>query len=71
MQTTRATKVEIINPGAFNMLRSMELMGLIRIETGVGDQGNTAKRTFTLNDFAPANIDTTGWKFDREEANER
>lgn len=21
--------------------------------------------------FAPANIDTTGWKFDREQANER
>jgi hypothetical protein len=29
------------------------------------------RKALSLDDFAPANIDTTGWKFNREEANER
>ncbi len=60
--------VEILNEHALNFLRALEEMKVIRLSAQNGkEQKSIAKKK----EFKAIRLDTRGFKFNREEANER
>ena len=64
----RTVTLEILNEKAMNLLRDLEQLKLLRFRKDSQRSSRQAKKKVTFDAVA---IDTTGFKFDREEANER
>ena len=59
--------VEILNEHAINLLRELEQMQVIRLYQINGGSRSKSKKK----EFKAIKLDTTGFRFNREEANER
>lgn len=64
----RTVTLEILNEKAMNLLRDLEQLKLLRFRKDSQKSSKHAKKKVTFDAIA---IDTTGFKFDRDEANER
>jgi len=64
----RTVTLEILNEKAMNLLRDLEQLKLLRFRKDAQQASKHAKKKVTFDAVA---IDTTGFKFDRDEANER
>ena len=58
--------VEILNEHALNLLQELERLHIIRLKANGADQTTSKKKEFTA-----IRLNTRGFKFNREEANER
>ena len=64
----RTVTLEILKDQTMNLLRDLEQLKLLRFRN---DSHQTTKPLSKKVTFDAASIDTTGHRFDREEANER
>jgi len=64
----RTVTLEILNDKAMNLLRDLEQLKLLRFRKDSQQGAKHLKKKVT---FDAVSIDTTGFKFDRDEANER
>ncbi|WP_257670916.1 hypothetical protein [Parapedobacter tibetensis] len=64
----KTVTLEILNDKAMNLLRDLEQLKLLRFRKDPQQASKHAKKKVTFDAVA---IDTTGFKFDRDEANER
>ncbi|SKB51914.1 hypothetical protein SAMN05660226_01843 [Parapedobacter luteus] len=64
----RTVTLEILNDKAMSLLRDLEQLKLLRFRKDSQQATKQAKKKVTFDAVA---IDTTGFKFDRDEANER
>lgn len=60
--------VEILDQHALNLLRELERMHVIRLSS---TQAKPVRAKASKKEFKAIHIDTRGFKFNREEANER
>jgi len=65
----RTVTLEILNDKAMNLLRDLEQLKLLRFRKDSQQASKHAKKKKAT--FDAVAIDTTGFKFDRDEANER
>lgn len=61
--------VEILNEHALNLLRELERLKIIRLRQV--NNGSDVQTQARLKEFKAVQIDTQGFKFNRDEANER
>ncbi len=64
----RTVTLEILNDKALNLLRDLEQLKVLRVRKDSQKSTATTHKQVTFDAVA---IDTTGYKFDRNEANER
>lgn len=64
----RTVTLEILNDKAINLLRDLEQLKLLRFRKDSQQASEYSKKKATFN---AVRLDTTGYKFDRDEANER
>ncbi|SFS98821.1 hypothetical protein [Sphingobacterium wenxiniae] len=65
----KTVTIDILNDHAFNLLKDLEKLKVIRFKK---DSTKSTNQTLTKKvSFQALNIDTTSFKFDRAEANER
>lgn len=64
----RTVTLEILNDKAINLLRNLEQLKLLRFRNDSLQASEHSKKKATFN---AVTLDTKGYKFDRDEANER
>jgi len=64
----RTVTLEILNDKAMNLLRDLEQLKLLRFRKDSQQNSKHVKKKVTFNAIA---INTSGFKFNRDEANER